>query len=173
MSETRLIPAPLSITFSSATLDDTHFEREYQALSGVDDDPIGQWLKLAKAKGETQETDKVLLQLMIEMHRKIDHLESLIKDETPQRVSLTDETMVESIGFDTFKLEKDLFQAGDTYYGRLSLPVYPKRDVAIFFQALDSKQGKIQRIHERDQIEWNAYVTARERIMIREMKGLT
>ena len=48
MSDVRLIPAPISISFSQSTLDDEHYEREYQALSGVDDDPIGQWLKQVK-----------------------------------------------------------------------------------------------------------------------------
>lgn len=173
MNDLRLIPAPISISFSQSRLEDEYYEREYQALSGADDDPIGQWLKLAKSKGDTQETDKVLLQLMVEMHRKIDHLEKLIQNEVPQRLSLTSESMIESIGFDIFKLEEDMFETGQTYYGRLSMPVYPKRDVAVFFEALSSRQGKIKRIHERDQIEWNAYVTARERIMIREMKGLS
>ena len=173
MSDVRLIPAPISIVFSQSSLEDDHYEREYQALSGVDDDPIGQWLKLAKAKGDTQETDKVLLQLMIEMHRKIDHLEKLIKNETPERISLTHETMVKSIGFDIFELEDEALDVGQTYYGRLNMPVYPQREVAVFFEAVNSHQGKIRRIHDRDQIEWNAYVTARERIMIREMKGLS
>jgi hypothetical protein len=167
----RLVPAPISIVFSEATLDDERFVREYQSLSGADDDPIGQWLKLAKAKGDTQETDKVLLQLMIEMHRKIDQLEKIIKNEVPQRILLNHETMVEKIGFEVFELKEAMFVPGQIYYGRLNMPVYPQREVAVFFEALDGKQGKIVRIHERDQSEWNAYVTARERVMIREMKG--
>ncbi len=167
----RLIPAPISVTFSQENEDKEGFEREYHSLSGADDDPIGQWLKLAKAKGDTQETDKVLLQLMIEMHRKIDHLERLIKDEAPERLALKSDTMIAQIGFEMFELQEPMFIKGTIYYGRLNMPVYPQREVAVFFEALDEKQGKIIRIHERDQIEWNAYVTARERVMIREMKG--
>lgn len=167
----RLVPAPISIQFSQEDQDREAFEREYHSLSGADDDPIGQWLKLAKAKGDTQETDKVLLQLMIEMHRKIDQLERLIKNEAPQRIALTTDTMVEQIGFEVFELKEPILEAGTTYYGRLNMPVYPQREVAVFFEGIDNKQGKIIRIHERDQIEWNAYVTARERVMIREMKG--
>jgi len=173
MSDIRLIPAPISIVFSQSTLEDEHYEREYQALSGVDDDPIGQWLKQAKSKGDTQETDKVVLQLLVELHRKIDNLEKFIKNEIPERLSLSNENMVKSIGFEVFELEDNAFVEGETYYGRLSMPVYPQRDVAVFFEAISSKQGKISRIHERDKIEWNGYVTARERIMIREMKGLS
>lgn len=170
MSE-RLVPAPLSMVFSIATLDDERFSREYQSLSGVDDDPIGQWLKLAKAKGDTQETDKVLLQLMIEMHRKIDQLEGIIKNEKPKRISLSAQAEVARIGFEIFELDSDVFEAGTIYYARINMPVYPQREVAIFFEAVNGRRGTIKRIHDRDQSEWNAYVTARERIMIREMKG--
>ena len=73
----RLIPAPLDLMFSPCEENEA-YEREYQQLSGADDDAIGQWLKIAKARGDTQETDSVLLQLIVELHRKIDNLERLI-----------------------------------------------------------------------------------------------
>lgn len=170
MSE-RLVTAPITLVFAEASTNEEGYEREYQLLSAADDDPIGQWLKLAKAKGETQDTDKVLLQIMVELHRKIDALEMLIKNKTPKRISLPEETLIERIGFDLFELKEPAFETGKVYYARLTMPVYPKRDVAVFIEATSSKQAKIKRIHERDQSEWNAYVTARERIMIREMKG--
>ncbi len=167
----RLVPAPISILFSEVAQTDELFEREYQLLSGADDDAIGQWLKLAKAKGDTQETDKVLLQLMVEMHRKIDKLEQLIKNEKPKRVDLDQDEHINAIGFEHFQLDRPMMQSGSRYYGRMEMPVYPQRDVAIFFEALSPTEAKIMRMHERDITEWNAYVTARERIMIRDLKG--
>ena len=166
----RLIPAPLTILFSEDPDKDPNFEREYQQLSAADDDAIGQWIKLAKAKGDTQETDKILLQLIVELHRKVDHLERLIKKEEPKRLSMSHEADIESIGFEHFELKEPLLTSHHTYYGRISMPVYPKRDVPLFFKALNSKQAQIIKMHERDITEWNAYVTARERIMIRQMK---
>ena len=88
MSAPRLVPAPISLLFSEATLDKKSYEREFQQLSESDEDPISQWLKLAKAKGDTRDTDPVLLQLIVELHRKIDALEMFLKDEVPNRVSL-------------------------------------------------------------------------------------
>jgi hypothetical protein len=169
----RLIPAPIALVFSELEDGDDRYEREYQLLSGADDDAIGQWLKMAKAKGDTQDTDKVLLQMMVEMHRKIDALELLIKNEKPKRISLSDETLVKRIGFELFEIETPSFEVGKAYYARLTMPVYPQRDVAVFIEAISSTQAEIKRIHDRDLVEWNAYVTARERIMIREMKGLS
>lgn len=166
----RLVKAPIEIVFSEAAVDKETYLREYQQLSESDDDPINQWLKIARAKGETSETDPVLLNLMIELHRKIDSLERFLKNEEPKRVSLSSNAEIESIGFEHFKLSEELLQEGVEYYGRVMMPVHPKRDVAVFFTALDKSLAKITKIHERDEREWGVYLTARERVLIREAK---
>ena len=166
----RLVPAPISLVFSKLDTDKEAYEREYQKLSDSDDDPVSQWLKLAKARGDTSESDPVLLNLMVELHRKIDSLEMLIKNEKPKRVSLSFEAHIESIGFEHFKLKEELLEQGETYYSRILLPVHPKRDVGVFFKAVDSSVAEIVKMHERDEKEWAGYLTARERILIREAK---
>ncbi len=170
MSDVRLVPAPISISFSEAAIDDEAYEREYQSLSESDDDPISQWLKLAKARGETSESDPVLLNLMVELHRKVDALEAFLKNETPKRLSLVHAAEIESIGFEHFKLQDKLLVPGERYYGRVEMPVYPRRDVGIFFEAEDEQLAKFVRIHERDEKEWASYLTARERVQIRELR---
>ena len=166
----RLIKAPISLVFSDASLDPEIFEREYHQLSESDDNPINQWLKLAKARGETSETDPVLLKLIIELHHKIDALELFLRNEEPKRVSLTTQAHIDSIGFEHFNMSDACLDEGVTYYGRLDMPVHPKRDVGIFFIAQSTTLAKIIKMHERDETEWNAYVTARERVAIREAK---
>ena len=166
----RLIPAPIEIEFSLVETNSQTYEREYHSLSESDDDPIGQWLKLAKARGETSETDTVLLNLIVELHRKVDNLEALIKNETPKRVPLLYKAQIESIGFEHFKTKETLFEPGKLYYGRLAMPVHPKRDVAIYFKALTTQLAQIEKMHDRDIKEWNGYVAARERVLIREMR---
>lgn len=166
----RLVPAPISICFSEADLEREVYEREYQQLSESDDDPISQWLKLAKARGETSESDPVILNLVVELHRKIDALEMFLKNETPKRVSLVNEAHIESIGFEHFQIAEELFVVGHEYYGRIAMPVHPKRDVGVFFQAETATLAKFVRIHDRDEKEWASYLTARERILIREEK---
>jgi len=166
----RLVKAPISLLFSEATAQRELFEREYQQLSDSDDNPINQWLKLAKARGETSDTDPVLLQLVVELHNKIDALEMFLKNETPKRVSLTVEAHIDSIGFEHFNLSDELLEEGKEYYGRIEMPVHPKRDVGVFFIAQSKTLAKIVKIHERDEKEWSAYMTARERILIREAR---
>ena len=166
----RLVPAPISLVFSESDLDNESFQREYQQLSESDDNPINQWLKLAKARGDTSETDPVLLNLVVELHNKIDALERFLKNEEPNRLSLTHEAHIESIGFEHFKLEEEVLEEGREYYSRIEMPVHPKRDVGVFFKALDKSLCQIVKIHERDEKEWGSYMTARERVLIREAK---
>ncbi len=169
MSVPRLVKAPISLVYDVAN-DESH-EREYHSLSEADDDAIGQWLKLAKAKGETSESDPIALKLLVELHRKVDNLEHLIKNEKPSRIGLSSSAQIESIGFGFFSLEDEEFQPSVRYYGRITMPTYPQREIGVFFTAEDEKLAKIEKIHDRDEKEWDAYVTARERVMIRELKG--
>lgn len=170
MSDPRLVPAPIEISFSEADIDPEGFEREFQSLSETDDDPISQWLKLAKARGESAESDPVLLNLLVELHRKVDALEAFLKNEEPKRLSLLHVTSIESIGFEHFKLKEPLLQKGKLYYGRIEMPVHPKRDVAVFFKPQSPTLAHFTRMHERDEKEWAAYMTSRERVMIRQMR---
>jgi hypothetical protein len=106
----------------------------------------------------------------VELHRKVDALEAFLKDETPKRISLMYEAHIDAIGFEHFQIEEELFKEGIHYYGRIAMPVHPKRDIGVFFQALTPTLAEIIRMHERDEKEWAAYMTARERILIRELK---
>ncbi len=166
----RLVPAPISLEYSKVSDNEELFKKEYQQLSGLDEDPINQWLKLAKARGETAETDDVLLNLIVELHRKIDNLEMILKNEKPKRVPLSNKADIESIGHDHFKLVLPKLEVGENYYARVTMPVHPKRDIAIYFKAIDNSLAEITKIDERDSKEWSSYLTARERILIREAK---
>ncbi|NOQ30748.1 MAG: hypothetical protein GQ570_06465 [Helicobacteraceae bacterium] len=167
----RLVNAPLSIVYDHKDLNEEEFEREFHSLNEANDDPIGQWLKVAKARGETKDSDPLLLNLLVELHRKLDSLERTIKDEAPARVSLINEALIEQIGYEHIQMKEPELEIGVLYYGRIDLPVHPRRDVAIFFTAINEKLAKITKIHDRDTKEWNTYFTSRERVMIREMRG--
>lgn len=166
----RLVKAPIAISFSESSLDDELTLREFHKLSDADDDPINQWLKLAKGRGDTSETDPVILNLLVELHRKVDGLEALIKNEKPVFLDLEQDAHIESIGFEYFNLLESVLEEEQTYYGRISMPVHPKRDIAIFFVAKSATLAQIIKIHERDEKDYNSYLTARERVLIREAK---
>jgi hypothetical protein len=162
-----------SLTIYLSLLDgesDEAFKKEYRVLSDFEEDAVGQWLKLAKARGETAESDDVLLRLMVELHKKVDVLTALVKKEERQFLQLKFDSKIFEIGFEHIRLEENLFEKDKEYYCRIEMPVFPKREMPMFIKAIDENTAQIVLMHEVDQKDWNAYVVARERIMIREMR---
>ena len=168
----RLVPANLDIVFEEAGDRENEFLREFDKLSGNEDDPLGAWIKRAKAKGDTKESDQVILTLLVELHRKFDELNAYIKNEKFVKLELAQSSVLDGINFENFRIKEAKFKEGARYYGRIFMPIFPKRDVAIFFEALDEETAKITRINESDESDYNGYVTARERAMIRELKEM-
>jgi len=170
MMDIRLIPAPISIEFVLDDNDSEAFKREFDSLSESDDDAVGQWLKLAKARGETSESDPVMLTLVTELHRKVDQILKKLENRENELIPLEKEADIDGINFDFFAIKADRFVPGKKYYGRISMPTFPKRDVAVYFKTLDGRTAEIVLMHQRDRKEWDSYVTSRERAMIRELK---
>ena len=171
MSDIRFVVAPLDISFDLVSVNEDNFLKEYNSMSEFEEDSVGQWLKIAKAKGETNESDQVLLTLLVELHKKIDTLTSIVKDEERKLLSLSQNSMVSDIGFEHIKLEEDILEEGREYYMRVAMPVFPKREIPVYVKALDSRVAQILKIHDKDETDWSSYMMARERVMIRESKG--
>jgi len=168
--EIRFVRAPLVVEFEETKDRYEEFKREFDSLSEYEEDTIGQWLKLAKARGETKDSDQVLLTLVVELHRKIDALTAIVKNEEKEFVRLSYLERISDIGYDHFRFEKGVLTPGTEYYARVSMPVFPKREIPLFFNALDDKIAEIKLIHQKDSKDWSAYMMARERVMIRELK---
>jgi hypothetical protein len=171
MNDIRFVIAPLDIVFEKRDAKRDQFKKEYDSLSEFEEDSIGQWLKLAKARGETDDTDQVLLQLLVELNKKVDTLTSIIKNEEKSLIKLENKAKISHIGFEYLKLEDKILSLKQHYYARVLMPVFPKREIPLFMEAISEDSAKIVLIHDKDEKDWNAYVTARERIMIREMKA--
>jgi len=57
------------------------------------------------------------------------------------------------------------------YYGRLEISLFPQRDVPVYFIGVDGMVAEIFMMHERDIKDYNAFIAARERAIIREQKA--
>jgi hypothetical protein len=165
----RLIPTPLHIQFQE---DKEEFKSEYDKLGAEIDDPVGQYIKLAKAKGETSDSDKVLLELVVALHRKVDELTSLVKNETKELIPLKYDENITNIGYEYFKFKNPVLKKNQKYYARLDIAFFPKREVPLYFIAVDEQVAEILIMHDRDIKDYNAFVAARERAIIREKKGI-
>lgn len=171
MNEVHLVEASLSVEFDTVEVNPQEYEKEYNTLGQSDDDAIGQWLRVAKAKGETSESDPVVLHLIVELYRKMDRLEQIITNTVPQGFTLSQKGEVTRIGFECFEVSEPLFKEGENYYGRIVLPLHNQKKVPLYFEALSPTLAKIVRIHSRDEKEWGTFMMSRERMMIRHLKG--
>jgi len=164
----RLISAILKIEFSEYN---KKLKEEFDKLGSEMEDPIGQFVKLAKARGETRDTDSVLLELLVALHRKVDELTAFVKNEKKALIPLDKKSEIIKIGFDYFKIRDPLLKKDKKYYGRIDLPVFPPREVGVIFKGEDEKLAKILLMHERDVKDYNAFLMARERAIIREIRA--
>ena len=68
-------------------------------MSEIDDDPVGTWLKMATARGETKDSDKVLLTLVTELHRKLNEISNKLENRHNSLLELEEDVNIDSIGF--------------------------------------------------------------------------
>ncbi len=167
-----LYRAPIEIAFSLVGENKKIFKREFDSLGEADDDPIGNWVKIANTKSNS-DADPLLLKLLVEMHRKIDNLQKIVENKEVEHISLSTSIHIQSVGYEYFKIDDGFLLEDDKqYYGRIIMPVFPERQVALFFKKHKDNIAKIELMHNRDIGEWDFYVSSRERAMIREMKNV-
>jgi hypothetical protein len=146
------------------------FQSDFDNHSEVDDDPVGHWLRMAKARGETGQSDNVVVTLLLELHRKIDNLTDRLDNTEKQSTKLAQSGVIKAIHFDYLRIDSEDFEVGKRYYGIAKMPSFPKRDISLFFEAISKTDGKIIQLHDVDEKSWGSYVTARERVLIRKRK---
>ena len=172
MSEIRLVPTVLTLSFAKGTIENADFLKEYYSLMQMNDDPLGAWLKTPKIRKISDESDQVLLTLLIELHRKMDILTRSLQKESTHESSLESQASIESIGHGYFQCDTPVLEIGEYYYGKIDIPTFPRRNMPLFFVAQSEVLAKIEMMHEDDEQNWSAYMVACERAMIRQMKGL-
>ena len=168
----RIINVPLQITFSKVG-DEATFKAEFDRLSENNDDPISAWIRNIRSRGRVVDENEPILQLLIELHRKIDALSAQINNESKNYLVLDFSTTLEAIGHNLLIFGKDFYglEVGEKYYARLDIAVFPVRKIPLFFIAKDSKTADICLMHSRDEVDFDNYIAARERSIIREQKS--
>lgn len=167
----RIISAPLKIDFGKVGVDESLFKAEFDRLSENNDDPISAWIRNIRSRGRVVDESEPILQLLIELHRKIDSLSAQINNESKDYLTLESTAVLQSIGHNVLIFGEDLLEVGAKYYARLDIAVFPVRKIPLFFNALDSKNAEICLMHGRDEVDFDSYIAARERSIIRENKA--
>ncbi|WP_297814187.1 hypothetical protein [uncultured Helicobacter sp.] len=168
--KSRLINTALKIEFDKAYINAESYALEFNKLTQNDEDPIGEWLRLMRAKkGNLEGENAIILELLVEIYRKIESLETHIEGNTKDYVPLENKATIHTIGHGCFAILDSNLSENTLYYGRIELPTFPTRIVPVYF-IYHSELAWIEQIHTRDEIEWDGYVAGKERALIRSLK---
>jgi len=172
MSDIRLVQATIDLSYEEVLDNNEKFEHEFNLIGVAEENSITQGIKHAKVRGELDETNALMLNIMAELYRKMEKIEQILSKGKLNRLELSSQGLIESIGLEHFKLSSESLEVGKHYYGRMEIATFPKREIALYFEAVEPSLAKIETIHVRDKEAWGYYMTACERVMIRQMKGL-
>ena len=146
------------------------FQDEYNKLSEYGSSDIEDWLKKAKAKGLTEDSDKVVINLLVELHKKVDRLESVLRNNEEKHTPLQHSTKIVGINFDYIKTDGLDFLEDKNYYARVVMPTFPKREIPIFLIGKSANIAKINLMSQKNLEDWNSFIMTKERELIRELK---
>lgn len=144
------------------------FDREFESFSGVDSNPIDEFILKTKAK-EGYDTDPLLLALLADLHKKIDDLTRYVKNEQKTLLELSQSCALDFAWYDVIRLEG--LKVGETYYARMKAPLFRPRDIPFFFEAIDEETGKIISMWPADKADFDGYLASKEREEIARERG--
>lgn len=166
--ETRIARCVLDVEVQEVEEIEGKYFQEYIRLNQVEENGIEKWLKLSK--GRDYDGDEVMLELLVEMYKKLERLEQKLSIQQSPLLSLDQVVQTHSIGHGVLCFESEL-EEGKTYYARFDLPVFPSKIIPLFFTMLTSHIAKIIKIGHSHNQSYDAYVVECERMEIRSRRG--
>lgn len=164
---------PVSLTFSYEEVRDINkrkFQEEYNQLGEYTNESIEEWVKKLQAKGQFQDSDPIILKLLIELHKKVDRLESILKQESKELIPLQYNSKIYGIHFEYIKTQNYSFLPQNIYYARISMPTFPTTELPLYLKGITDSIAKIHIINQKNSQKWASFVMAKEREYIRGLK---
>lgn len=140
---------------------------EFSQLNQLEESGVEKWLKLAKNKDD--EGDEVLLELLLEVYKKLEKIEKKLFFDNDGMLKLSETIQTHHIGHGILCFQKAL-KSGGIYYGRIDLPIFPSKLVPFYMEMLTPNIAKIIRMGATHTKSYDSYVAECERIEIREKK---
>lgn len=143
---------------------------EFEAEFNETKSSIDEWISFEKAKSDGENSDPLTIKLLTGIYKKLDELSSLLKNEKNPRKELEFTQITDAIGFEGFSFGVDCLKEGEIYFARISLPLFVKSEIPVFFEAVNSRAAKITKITPSDEKEWAHFVARNEIMEIRKAK---
>lgn len=141
--------------------------QEYIRLNQIEESGVEKWLKLSK--GRDYDGDEVVLELLVEVYKKLERLEQKLSIQQSPLLPLPIRVQTHSIGHGVLCFEEGL-EVGKTYYARFDLPVFPSKIIPLFFTMLTPHIAKIVKIGTTHNKNYDSYVVECERMEIRSRR---
>ena len=165
MVDFRLISSRVEIEFEP-DMDGAHESEFNQSRSNIDE-----WLSIEMVRGEGENSDPLTIKLLVELYKKVEELSNIIKNQHTPPKPLKFCLDTSKIGYEGFEFDKDCLEVGTSYFARVNLPLFIKREVMVYFKAITPNCAKILKISRGNEREWNAFVAESERLEIRKVKN--
>lgn len=167
--ETRVARCVLDVEAEKVDEIGGKYFQEYISLNQIEESGIEKWLKLSKSRD--YEGDEVMLELLVEVYKKLERLEQklFIKENPYLPLSLSLKT--HSIGHGVLCFEEELPE-GEMYYARFDLPIFPSKIIPVFFRMLTPHIAKIIKIGYSHNHSYDGYVVECERMEIRSRREI-
>lgn len=166
--ETRIARCVLDVEVQEVEEIEGKYLQEYIRLNQIEESGIEKWLKLSK--GRDYEGDEVMLELLVEVYKKLERLEQKLSIQQSPLLDLSQRVQTHSIGHGVLCFESEL-EVGRSYYARFDLPVFPSKIIPLFFTMLTPKIAKIIKIGTMHNQSYDSYVVECERMEIRSRRG--
>lgn len=140
---------------------------EFSQLNQLEESGVEKWLKLSKNKED--EENPILLELLLEVYKKLEKIEKRLFLEHDGMLKLSETIQTHHIGHGILCFQRDL-KVGAIYYGRIDLPIFPSKLVPFYMEMLTSNIAKIIKMGATHTKSYDSYVAECERIEIREKK---
>lgn len=168
VEQLRLINASAQVSYELVSEQNkARFESIFASLNnGLDE-----WLSLARAKDEGENTDPLTLKLLIEVLRKLENIENLLQSKAQrQNLDLANSNLAVSLGYEGFAFDEACLKSGELYFAKVLIQGFVKKHIGLYFIALDDKTAKITRLSKSDEKEWAQNVARAELSAIRASK---
>lgn len=165
---TRIVECALKVEFSLCE-DAEKFLEEYSTLHLAHDD-LQKWFARLQSKDSAE--NAVLLEILMELYKKVNYLVQKINHEEERLLKLDSESRILALGHEVLWVEGAHFEAGREYYLRFVLPNFSDRIMPVFAKALSAEALLITRMHPSDVRDFDSFVVAKEMEKIRWQKQM-
>lgn len=156
---TRIVPCSIEISYDRSS---DIYEEEYIRIVDNNSDGFENYLEKLKSKNKIDGDTEVILEVLAQIYHKVVAIEKTIHQNEDKLELLQKQGVICALGHGVICTHSMDFEVGMSYYLRFELPVFPKRMIGVFGEAIDGQVIKITKMHQKDIEDFDMYIANKE-----------